>query len=133
MRSPLRARLASIVSRSRRDRPFDPNSRTSCLKLAREWGSLEICANSAASVIDEPADLAAGRYSYGSTNVRRTVFVLLSPCASVTVSSNTYWPHCGINTVGLAVLAPVRVGVVLLRSEEHTSELQSQSNLVCRL
>src|SRR3989475_6054708 len=26
-----------------------------------------------------------------------------------------------------------RVGAFLLRSEEHTSELQSQSNLVCRL
>src|SRR2546430_6889940 len=28
---------------------------------------------------------------------------------------------------------PVRVGGLFLRSEEHTSELQSQSNLVCRL
>src|SRR5256886_12555779 len=27
----------------------------------------------------------------------------------------------------------VTVGLILLRSEEHTSELQSQSNLVCRL
>src|SRR5688572_31383059 len=32
----------------------------------------------------------------------------------------------GIGIVGLA-------GIVIKRSEEHTSELQSQSNLVCRL
>src|SRR5256886_11175261 len=29
--------------------------------------------------------------------------------------------------------APARLGDLLARSEEHTSELQSQSNLVCRL
>src|SRR2546427_4792694 len=29
--------------------------------------------------------------------------------------------------------APFLLGAALLRSEEHTSELQSQSNLVCRL
>src|SRR5205085_7262092 len=32
--------------------------------------------------------------------------------------------HCDENTIGV---------VAILRSEEHTSELQSQSNLVCRL
>src|SRR2546430_16618661 len=31
------------------------------------------------------------------------------------------------------LLAEERIGVALVRSEEHTSELQSQSNLVCRL
>src|SRR2546430_8917697 len=30
-------------------------------------------------------------------------------------------------------LRPVRMTATFLRSEEHTSELQSQSNLVCRL
>src|SRR3989475_4842365 len=35
-----------------------------------------------------------------------------------------------VGTAGLRVDAPEHV---LLRSEEHTSELQSQSNLVCRL
>src|SRR2546430_13580860 len=38
------------------------------------------------------------------------------------------------NDVGVAVGdAPGRVQVIGVRSEEHTSELQSQSNLVCRL
>src|SRR5688572_32564707 len=32
-----------------------------------------------------------------------------------------------------AVLGAVAAGALALRSEEHTSELQSQSNLVCRL
>src|SRR3990167_7867562 len=35
-------------------------------------------------------------------------------------------PNSGINT-------DVRIGLYDVRSEEHTSELQSQSNLVCRL
>src|SRR2546430_9309534 len=60
---------------------------------------------------------------------------------------STLFPYTTLFRSGLAVLAAVRwrakpvlalVGVVLavsavVRSEEHTSELQSQSNLVCRL
>src|SRR2546427_3724047 len=34
---------------------------------------------------------------------------------------------------GLLIGQAVRLGVGAARSEEHTSELQSQSNLVCRL
>src|SRR2546427_8453776 len=45
----------------------------------------------------------------------------------------------GTEAVGKLVVLPLVLGVVFLlfalisRSEEHTSELQSQSNLVCRL
>src|SRR5688572_30944619 len=45
----------------------------------------------------------------------------------------------GFGTAGRVALSAVRaarqqgIKVGLLRSEEHTSELQSQSNLVCRL
>src|SRR5688500_19930098 len=35
--------------------------------------------------------------------------------------------------LGLVLAAFFAVGLVLLRSEEHTSELQSPCNLVCRL
>src|SRR5688572_31346214 len=34
---------------------------------------------------------------------------------------------------GLGAVAALALGLVSIRSEEHTSELQSQSNLVCRL
>src|SRR2546430_8726442 len=34
---------------------------------------------------------------------------------------------------GLSAVAPFAVGAMATRSEEHTSELQSQSNIVCRL
>src|SRR2546430_12333020 len=41
------------------------------------------------------------------------------------------WTHCYV-TYGLSEAGP-RVSTLAPRSEEHTSELQSQSNLVCRL
>src|SRR2546430_9564968 len=44
--------------------------------------------------------------------------------------------HAGRRTVALSQAEPQRCahgGVGAARSEEHTSELQSQSNLVCRL
>src|SRR2546430_8916552 len=37
------------------------------------------------------------------------------------------------DAVTLTVATCILSGVALIRSEEHTSELQSQSNLVCRL
>src|SRR2546427_5722199 len=39
----------------------------------------------------------------------------------------------GVVGIGHPLVQPRLVAVVELRSEEHTSELQSQSNLVCRL
>src|SRR5688572_32110455 len=36
-------------------------------------------------------------------------------------------------SVGAIIIGVLSLGLLLLRSEEHTSELQSQSNLVCRL
>src|SRR2546430_11381198 len=44
--------------------------------------------------------------------------------------------ECGVRAVGKVSDAEKRAalrGADVLRSEEHTSELQSQSNLVCRL
>src|SRR5437868_10361445 len=38
-----------------------------------------------------------------------------------------------LDVVGQAVVAPLREGEGLRRSEEHTSELQSRFDLVCRL
>src|SRR2546430_6049676 len=50
-----------------------------------------------------------------------------------TVSPGFTWPH---TTRPLQAVTPAQVSVAAstcVRSEEHTSELQSQSNLVCRL
>src|SRR2546427_8644170 len=44
----------------------------------------------------------------------------------------TYDPVLTFTSLILAVIAPA-IGLFIVRSEEHTSELQSQSNLVCRL
>src|SRR2546430_13392767 len=42
-------------------------------------------------------------------------------------------PGTSSDVMALARKAPTRVNIPASRSEEHTSELQSQSNLVCRL
>src|SRR2546430_7622906 len=41
--------------------------------------------------------------------------------------------HEGLSIRTISAQAGVSVGLINHRSEEHTSELQSQSNLVCRL
>src|SRR2546430_9247088 len=38
-----------------------------------------------------------------------------------------------MNVPALEQAKPINRGILQIRSEEHTSELQSQSNLVCRL
>src|SRR5256886_13274989 len=40
---------------------------------------------------------------------------------------------CGTNAAERRISLPVAASSTYTRSEEHTSELQSQSNLVCRL
>src|SRR5688572_32543250 len=55
----------------------------------------------------------------------QTVFVALGERAAVAGEDDDH--RLGVLIVGEAVL------LVVDRSEEHTSELQSQSNLVCRL
>src|SRR5438270_9601516 len=42
-------------------------------------------------------------------------------------------PDCLLDKSDLVFIDPVGTGFSHARSEEHTSELQSQSNLVCRL
>src|SRR5205085_3608913 len=43
------------------------------------------------------------------------------------------WKYFLLGSVGIALALFGTILVYLARSEEHTSELQSQSNLVCRL
>src|SRR5205085_12316588 len=62
-----------------------------------------------------------------SPEIKRSVFVL--PAARV---KNRQARVVILNDVAQSVLEEVR-GEHPVRSEEHTSELQSQSNLVCRL
>src|SRR2546427_2696382 len=80
----------------------------------------------------------------------RVALVEKADFASGTSSKSTKLAHGGIRYLPQFVLAMIQEGVierglmvrhapfldhseVKLRSEEHTSELQSQSNLVCRL
>src|SRR2546427_6124213 len=48
-------------------------------------------------------------------------------------SPGTAWPTCTGAMASISASKPGRLAAALVRSEEHTSELQSQSNLVCRL
>src|SRR2546430_6796048 len=56
---------------------------------------------------------------------RRVTFVPLG----LVVASHSY----GMGISEKPAVSIFRVNIALVRSEEHTSELQSQSNLVCRL
>src|SRR2546427_9539277 len=57
---------------------------------------------------------------------------LTGPGTGTSGKGRTGWPKPENSGPGLSVTLNVFAGVVK-RSEEHTSELQSQSNLVCRL
>src|SRR2546430_5329496 len=84
----------------------------------------------------------AGRLSSRTTNSVRSAG-LASPVEIGGRINLNYrgWPSSGVMTTGsdmeqalTALYGEDQVAAVItLRSEEHTSELQSQSNLVCRL
>src|SRR2546430_13522850 len=63
---------------------------------------------------------------------RSTLFpyTTLFRSASLSVADSTHAPRRALHAVYDALLAAAAFNA---RSEEHTSELQSQSNLVCRL
>src|SRR2546427_6715941 len=66
---------------------------------------------------------------------RSTLFPYTTLFRSSPDAANTYLFADGVNptTAGHQLLGQYAVSVLEARSEEHTSELQSQSNLVCRL
>src|SRR2546430_6130225 len=57
----------------------------------------------------------------------------LVPVASATITPDAGHIHVSIDGNIKSLLAGLNYDATGLRSEEHTSELQSQSNLVCRL
>src|SRR5688572_31672314 len=61
--------------------------------------------------------------------IRRPPRSTLFPYTTLFRSRATGGRRCGCSTSGI----PTSVSSTFTRSEEHTSELQSQSNLVCRL
>src|SRR2546430_6717095 len=68
---------------------------------------------------------------------RSTLFPYTTLFRSTWVATGRASPYCNVLAggprMGLAASDPALAIGVFLRSEEHTSELQSQSNLVCRL
>src|SRR2546430_7468636 len=63
---------------------------------------------------------------------RAGTFIHVEPRQSLTASNADEWVRNAPGTEGQLALGMLKV-MVDERSEEHTSELQSQSNLVCRL
>src|SRR5688572_31877454 len=70
-----------------------------------------------------------------TTVVERKTISIMKACELVGVSRRTIYNWIAGGKVEYVRTAggSVRIFVDTLRSEEHTSELQSQSNLVCRL
>src|SRR5256886_5848359 len=67
-----------------------------------------------------------------SAKVQWTLTILIVGCFAVFISSTREHTIRPLQTMS-NLLAALREGDYSIRSEEHTSELQSQSNLVCRL
>src|SRR5688572_31060779 len=59
-----------------------------------------------------------------------TIALVLGTMASFAVHRYRFF---GRETISFLVILPIALPGVVTRSEDHTSELQSQSNLVCRL
>src|SRR2546430_5637773 len=62
--------------------------------------------------------------------------VLTGPEKSKTIPHRSNYLYCLINSAFTFITNNFMLGgayLIIFRSEEHTSELQSQSNLVCRL
>src|SRR5690606_41192604 len=87
-------------------------------------GIFRLCGTAAATVI--AAALAVARTAFGTvlSGVRIVVGLLLG-----LVDQQLLVLRCGLLPAGLSALFLA----AFLRSEEHTSELQSRENLVCRL
>src|SRR2546427_4985956 len=62
------------------------------------------------------------------TTLFRSLFALVAAMAPA-----LWWEARRHGRSGLAVAAALAAGALVLRSGEHTSELQSQSKIVCRL
>src|SRR5688572_843975 len=87
--------------------------------------------SSVGSVPSAPATLAASPIGLGAS-AAPTDRMPIGPCAAASASMLNCGPACvGCGPLSAVVMAEASAGTV--RSEEHTSELQSQSNLVCRL
>src|SRR3989475_5776594 len=75
-----------------------------------------------------PADVAKMLHHLNTAQEKRTVFELIKP----DTSKATALSEMDEGDIG-DVLQDMPAADIAMRSEEHTSELQSQSNLVCRL
>src|SRR5688572_32383690 len=63
----------------------------------------------------------------------QTAILMLARFAKVPVVMDPRLKSGGERYIGTNVIALPSITNITVRSEEHTSELQSQSNLVCRL
>src|SRR2546430_9061575 len=70
------------------------------------------------------------------TTATKRLTPAIAGTSTLTAAWNAYWPIPGQEKIFSTSTAPVSTFAKTspsTRSEEHTSELQSQSNLVCRL
>src|SRR5699024_12279192 len=71
--------------------------------------------------------------SNGKTSTKDLIDAVLSPYMHVQKTEGNFNNELGMPLTILALEEDVEVAVLEMRSEEHTSELQSRFDLVCRL
>src|SRR5688572_32756205 len=79
---------------------------------------------SSSSVLRRPSSMESGVYNARRFAMPLPKSILCTSCKKTYPEGWQRCPYCGYNATGQKLEQ---------RSEEHTSELQSQSNLVCRL
>src|SRR5438270_6127551 len=99
----------------------------------RVWAALQGELREAGIAVLEGNELSESERTWLETYFIDQVFPILTPLAVDPAHPFPFLPNGGFSAIFKLHRQDDKRPLMALRSEEHTSELQSQSNLVCRL